>query len=325
MGATNSQELDNCSHVFDLYKSIMNTKTLKDEIVQKLFAGLKNINKSVYFMGSYMSFPRDNTSLRDYYRDGRKSTVDAKLFKISVKEIKKNLTETLRHLDIEYIAFIIGGIVAEDNVSHHIGFIYGKRENVLKILDPGRQSWGPRLALVVQDVVTEVFSDLQPSYIQCHSTKWCSLCGEQKCGPQDITRGRYVEEAKTYISSARSIHRETFCQTWSILLILTEMEKILNPRVNPSYQFTDEKISYWDEVKSDLEFCIRRFILWIVKNNPEYFEWQYVGQDVKIYNNNIDNGITPYLTILLHCFSLFKPGITVPNQDEVICEGNLKI
>ena len=304
-----AQSLTDCEDVFNLYKSIMNNFETKNEIVRGLIRGINGINNSFYFMGSYMAFPKgDPKNLKVHYG----KDVDADLFETIVDNIRIDFRKV--PVPARYICFLVGGIVKDDDVSHHLGFIYDRTSNKIKVLDPGQQSWGPELANTATSVVKEAFP--APEYINAYSKQWCTLCGRKKGCPQDTTRPLpYIEEAKNFfsISSDITIHRETFCQTWSILLILTEIEKIIT---DPNHVFSEPRLTYWDLEKRNLEMCIRRFILWIVFKKPEYFEWQYT-KGVNYNTNNLT-----YLPKLLACFKLLIPDIETPIQDEAICDGN---
>ena len=163
--------------------------------------------------------------------------------------------------------------------------------------------WDSNFAKTVMKLVREVF--LINVEVQTYSQKMG--CFKKKKNPQDITLGGFLGEFKTYFSSdITRENRERFCQSWSMLLMLTDIERLKNDRF---YNISDPYMEYWDKNSSSLEYCIRRFILWVVsKFKKEVFE-KFRG-----YNNT-------FLKRLEACFRQYIPNIQTPTDQDTICEG----
>ena len=314
-------DLDSCAQLYDSYISRMNNLHDKTWMARQLI--IDTDDERFCFLGSYLTYPEkelrniltftkysiiadSGEELKDYYGN----QVDADLF----QNVKKNLSDELQKKikkpgKCKYICFVIGGIIHKDNVSHHIGFIYNIDENILRILDPGRQSWGPQTAIEVKNVCMQAFRQigLIPIVIETYSKKR-GLCGscilKNPVNPQDITRGTTYEEYVRYNKPLESTNREAFCQSWSILLILADIQKIMEGTLI----FSNSEMDYWDDELVDLEICIRKFILWIIKRN-------------------IPTGIftQEYLDKMERCFQMYNPLITVPNDRDIICNNNLSL
>ena len=306
--------LEDCGKLYDSYLTRMNHMGDKTWMIRQLFEDTKDSN--FCFLGSYLTYPemgiRSMISVTTYsgeeLKDHYGNTTDADLF----KNVKAKLSRDLRskiNTNCQYICFVIGGIIKKENVSHHIGFIYQKDENLLRILDPGRQSWGPQTAIEVKNVCLQAFETigLNPKVIETYSTQR-GLCGscmwKTRVNPQDITRGTTYEEWTRYNKPLESTNREAFCQSWSILLILADIQKIKEG----SLDFRNPKMDYWNDELIDLEICIRKFILWIIKRN-------------------IPTGIFTQecLDKMERCFQMYNPLITVPDDDDIICSHKLSL
>lgn len=329
--------LDECGKLYYAYLSRMNTLSDKTWIARQLIQDMADNNFD--FMGSYLTYPEreiktayidyperalrklssyDNDfgvkaysgqELKDYYGN----TTDGDLFPIVRQKISDDLTLTINNPNrtYNYICFLIGGIVKKNNVSHHLGFIYKIDENMLRILDPGRQSWGPQTAIEVKNICLQAFRllGITPRVIETFSRRrgLCGSCAfKQPINPQDITRGTTYEEWTRYNRQLESTNRESFCQTWSILLMLADIQKIKEGTLD----FSNPLMDYWDDELIDLEVCIRKFILWIIKRNSV--------KDVNIFKK-------PFLDKMEKCFQIYNPLITIPNDDDVICSANLSL
>lgn len=318
-----------CADVFDTYKSVMNNLVIKTDIAHAIFNDKEWSGNGIVFIGSYMSYPPDEEKtkkLQAFYKDANtgESTVDAKPFKVVVKKLAKDIKQNLKN---EYICFVLGAVEKANNVSHHIGFIYETHSHILKMFDPGQQSWGPGSARIVAAVTSAVFEKLKINFngVSAYSGKWyCSQC----VGPQDVCRGGILSEVRTapdasvipynpipvpnpLYNAHASLHRESFCQTWSLILILNEIQQI--QELGGGHNFADPKLSEWSNAaKGDLEICIRRFILWIVYKYPGDFEntWMHqTGTKDKF----------KYRKLLLKCMRHFNPVLDVPQPGTSMC------
>lgn len=330
---SDSKEID-CGDCFDAYISTMNTLIAKTQCVKNLFSDLNN--PEFVFVGSYMTYSEHNgKELYNYYQEEDKktkklkSTTDANLFEIVSLKLKKDIENVLKNSDSRYLAFLVGSIIAKDNVSHHIGFIYDRETFTLRVFDSGITSWGPLLAITVKKLVFNVINSvvedycirngiekITPRFVETFSTKLCSWCVKSNANPQDVTRGNVYDELKSMIFSRESLHRESFCQSWSILLMMADIQKIIE---GGDYDFNNPQMDYWDNEKCSLELCIRRFILWIVKRNENIFQQYASTQKPPI------RPIPDFLNNLHKCFDEFIPGIEIPGENEIICDQNLRI
>jgi hypothetical protein len=315
-----------CGDIFDNYKITMNDLSLKNGIMLQIF-NEKNWDKLIgaKYIGSYMSFPEDikrATKLDQYYRDAKlKKTVDATFMEEVVTKLRIDKKKPMSDINCEYICFILGAINSNDDVSHHIGFIYKKSTKTIKKYDPGMRSWAPELGEIVFKIIIDVFGDdinFLTSYT--HKNTGCGFCQPSLKGPQDTCRGgKYIGEGAAFLSGLaghlvtslghKALHRETFCQTWSLILILNELQLIQSNNVN--YEFENELYQDWSKMdKRSLEICIRRFMLWIVYKFDRIFEETWKILDKK--NKN-------YKKIFLSCMKNFDESIEVPTPGESMC------
>lgn len=308
-----SVDLEECGNVFDIYKSVMNNFEVKTDIMQAIFQEKGWDNLSMVYMGSYMSFPDDTNrteKLIKFYTNptNGEMTVDAKSFSSTVNSIYKDIKS---HKKYKYICFALGAIASDNNVSHHLGFIYDTHNKIVKIFDPGQRSWGPESAQIVKGVVDNVFSKLKVDVeiVNAFSGKWyCVQC----IGPQDTCRGGYIDEFQTLISDHKSIHRESYCQTWSLILMLNQLQQIQD---HPNVDFSHAELKEWAKMsKRELEICIRRFILWIVNKYPLDFENEYKQQTGTTKSNG-------YRKLILLCMKNFDPSINIPEAGTSMCGG----
>lgn len=290
------EESVNCGDVIDLYITFMNDMVAKTEIARGLLYDIVGRDKKYHFLGSYLTFPEENgRELKKYYG----KTNHGILFDDAKKKMRKDLKEISD--EVKYVCFLVGSIIAENNVSHHVGFIYDKEEGILRVMDSGIRSWDSNLAKTVMKLVREVFV----INVEVHTYSQKMSCFKKN--PQDVTRGGCLTEFKIhYLSSDISrYNRERFCQSWSMLLMMTDIERIKN---DPLYNISDPYMEYWDKNSSSLEYCIRRFILWVVS------KFQSVFEGFQAYDVN-------FLTKLENCFRQYIPNIQTPKDQDTICEG----
>lgn len=319
-----------CDKVFNVYKSVMNNLAVKTDIAQAIFMDKNWNDNGIVFIGSYMSFPSDierSVKLQEFYTDPetKESTVDAKPFNNVVKNLSSDLKKAMNN---SFIAFVIGAVAKDNNVSHHIGFIYDTKSKILKMFDPGQRSWGPESAQIVKSVADAAFEKIKTPYnlVEAYSGTWfCNRC----VGPQDVCRGGYIDEFKTaedstiitggtrgiknpFYDAHASLHRESFCQTWSLILILNEIQKI--QEIGPD-QFGVPMMAEWSKMpKKELEICIRRFILWIVNKFPSDFETEWLNHENTTNKNQ-------YRMLLLKCMKHFNEVLEVPKKGTNMCGG----
>lgn len=299
------ENIKDCYKVFDAYKATMNNLSIKTDIIERIFNEKKGKNWSqALYIGSYLTYPKGNKSLSSFHGD----TTDGKDFEDVVNKLSNDIKYAFKKPK-RYICFILGAITSTKDLSHHIGFIYDKENNILKKFDPGMRSWGPQSAQEVENVINEIFTNAKTRRIQAMSdNKWaCISCS---VGPQDTCRGGLVDELHSLISTHKSVHRESFCQTWSILLILNQIENIDS--------FGYSLMKEWKSMsKNELELCIRRFILWIVSKNHRYFQYTY--------KNDYKGKEKYYIDELLACMQNFNNNIYIPKSGEYICDPNINL
>jgi len=259
--------------VIEIYKEVLNNLENKNTIVKLIFTE-KKINAD--YIGSFITFPKGDTFLEKFYG----KDVDAKNY----EECKKNLEKSLKTSRKNKLGFILGAVTKTDNISHHVSFIYDKTTKRLTMIDPGQISWGSEKATLIKTVATEAMNTVFGNIVlvEPFSTSMSTLtdylcCKKRKCGPQDICRGTVIDEISSVFFSWGNRHRESFCQTWSIAMLVQLIT-----------QDDPEDWSYWDLPKKRLELYIRKFILYIVYIFPKPFQdW---------YNKNGNTG--DYLTEL---------------------------
>lgn len=301
---------DDCGDLFDAYKAVMNNMVIKNDIINAIFQEKKWEQNGIYFAGAFFTFPEEielQQKLRSFYKD----TIDAKPMNTVVKNLSRQIVSMKKRA--EYIAFILGAVADTNDVSHHIGFIYGVKEGIIKMFDPGIRSWGPILAGIVVKTVEKILYEIEEpnvKVIRSYSGKWCTLCGMKEIGPQDVCRGGYTDELFVWLSTHRSTFRESYCQTWSLILVLNELEGINEGVIN----FSDALLEQWNiQSKESLEICIRRFILWIVNKYPDDFENHFrdteLGKKVKM----------SYKEFMLLCMKTFNVRISVPLPGDRMC------
>ena len=290
--------MEKCGDTIDFYITVMNDMEAKTEIARVLLSDIVGKDKKYHFLGSYLTFPKENgEKLKEHYVGQN----NADLF----DNVKNQMKDDFQKMSpqVKYVCFLAGSIVSYNDVNHHVGFIYDKELGILRVMDSGMRCWDSNFAKTVMKLVREVF--LINVEVQTYSQKMG--CFKKKKNPQDITLGGFLGEFKTYFSSdITRENRERFCQSWSMLLMLTDIERLKNDRF---YNISDPYMEYWDKNSSSLEYCIRRFILWVVsKFKKEVFE-KFRG-----YNNT-------FLKRLEACFRQYIPNIQTPTDQDTICEG----
>lgn len=309
-----------CENVFEIYRSTMNNNTIKTDISQAIFIAKEWESKiSAKFIGSYMSFPADEEEAKNldkFYRDDKgEKAVDAIEMDKVIKILRNDISKAIRSR-YRYICFVVGAVAKADEVSHHIGFIYDRTRNIIKKYDPGMRSWGPESAKIVNQVITSVIPDVP--IVSAFSSKWyCTMCA----GPQDICRGGYFYEASIFLRDKigkhwSSVHRESYCQTWSILLMFNDLQQIEDS--TDGEILSEAKYREWPEMTpKELEICIRNFMIWIVWKFPYDFQTSYKNH--KNYND-FKNKYPNYTNLLLGCLKTFDERVQIPKPGQyAIC------
>jgi len=318
---TEIEDITLCDQVFDIYKSTMNNLVIKTDISRAIFIDKNWKTKiSAIFIGSYMSFPegQKGKDLDQFYRDDKnKKTVDAIEIHKVIQKLGRDISKANRY---RYICFVLGAVAEKNNVSHHIGFIYDRTLNILKKYDPGMQSWGPESAIIVDMVIMAVIPDVR--IVSAFSSKWyCMMCA----GPQDICRGGVFYEASVVLRDKigkpwSGVHRESYCQSWSLLLMFNDLQQIEDS--HSGQIISEAKYREWPEMTSkELEICIRNFIIWIVWKFPNDFQSTYQDdKNFREFYNNFNKKYPKYTDILLACMKTFDERVEMPRPGQyAIC------
>lgn len=292
------EETKNCGDITDNYIKVMNVMKEKTKIARSLLSDIVGEDKTYHFLGSYLTYPEENgEKLKKKY--GKSN--DGDLFDKVKKKMGEDLQKIIVKPEVKYVCFLVGSIISDNDVNHHVGFIYDKERGILRVMDSGIRSWDKNLAKTVMKLVREVFV----INVEVHTYSQKMSCFKKN--PQDITLGGFLGEVKTYFSSEITRdNRERFCQSWSMLLMLTDIERLKN---DPFYNISDPYMEYWDKNSSSLEYCIRRFILWVVKKFETEVFSDFVGCDIG------------FLDELKTCFRRYIPNIEIPTDQDTICEG----
>ena len=270
---------DNCPTIFASYKQVMNNMVSKTQIIKKIFKDKKWETKGITYIGSYMTYPDDEREkvLKKFYE----KTTDAKSFTTTVQSLAKSVERGIGNGG-DTICFILGSVVDTDNISHHVSFLYHVRDGVLKMFDPGQQSWAPEYSIIVKNVAMTALRSINDKVelVETYSIKRSNLdprkgfCTREKCGPQDVTRGRFYNEMLAVFNKWYNLHRETFCQTWSVAILIVYIEL-------STTDVHQDQLEYWEMRKNELEIYIREVILWIVSQDKDTFQYAYDQERIK--------------------------------------------
>ena len=312
------EDVNLCGDAMDIYKSVMNTCAIKTDIVQALIQGKENWD-DVFYIGSYMTFPNDSRSseLKDYYVDEYtgERTVDAETFKHTVASIKKDITKHKKNHNI--LCFTVSAINSTSNISHHVGFVYAPKERKLKMYDPGLRSWGPELGKIIAQVVKSALPEDVTLVNSYYSRQFCFTC----IGTQDACRGGALYELSVIAREKLGYgwsgsHRESFCQTWSLILMLNDIQ-IVKDSDNTSV-LSEQKLQDWHELSvPDLE----------VFTYPNDFESEWASKEEGDNDEQELYRITKkryktYRNFLLACMKNFNERIKIPHSgDSAMCDN----
>jgi hypothetical protein len=288
----------------DSYKSVMNTNEYREFIIKDIIKDNKKIN----FIGSFMVFDKPNEDmLEEYYRGTTEGETHESLKNKVVQKINKSRKK--------YIAFTLGSIMYTNNVCHHVSIILKKNNDdlIIKVINSGLYYLSRSYGDVIDNFMIDISRTLgkTPVFHYPYIGKmWMGLSFNQPCNPQDYCRGGLIGELSTYIFSLKGIHRESYCQTWCIMMLKFESD-IMNS--SSTYKIEDNYFSSWSSDKKELEIKLRNFILYLVvkyESNINFmreFKHQLFNS---IYCRNYSPS-TKFSTILLECFKTLYEDISI--------------
>lgn len=253
-----SKDLQNAGIAIDSYKRIMNNHSNKNFIVNNIL-NMMSI-KSVDFLGSYLIFDRNKEiELNEFYGE----TTDGELY----ESVKNKLLLKIKKSKKEYIFFCIGCVLYKNDTSHHMIVMIKKsksKEMHIKIFNSGlyyMEKYQENIENLVKDIIITIGN--KPVFINKHMGMSRFGFFLQKSNPQDYCRGGISGILLSYLNYKYSIHNESYCQTWCILMFMYEINAM--KREGKDYDMNKNYMK--DEIKEskyDLEILIREFMLWIV-------------------------------------------------------------
>ena len=285
----------------DTYKIIMNTNEYRDSIIESLID-----TKKVSFIGSHMVFdPQNEDKLEEYYCIDGKSTTEGK----RSKEIINTLANSIKKCRKKYICFTLGSIMKMNNVCHHVSFVLMKEGEtlIIKMINSGLYYLSRSYEDVLIDIMKKIAKVLKmkPEFHHPYiSHMWMGFSFNQKCNPQDYCRGGLIGEINTMIDKRAGIHRESYCQTWCILMLLFELKKMKRVKYNIRNNF----LITWDTNKKILEIKLREFIIALVTKFEKKFDFLYEF-DIQLKNNELKYNTSKFSNILLESFQNLHPEI----------------
>jgi len=262
-----SKDLEMAGVAVDSYKRIMNNHSNKDFIVKNI-VNTMNI-KTVDFLGSYLIYDRDKEGeLSDFYGD----TTDGEL----CESVKNKLLQKIKKCKKTYMFFCVGSVLYTNDTSHHMIVMLSKEyKGHIKIFNSGlyyMERYQEQIENLVKDIVITLGFD--PVFIDNYMGMSRYGLFLQKSNPQDYCRGGLTGILLSYINYKHSIHNESYCQTWCILMFMYEIEAMKREgkkyNINKNYM----KDSF-TKSKYELEILIRKFMLNIVtrfENNIDFMD-----------------------------------------------------
>lgn len=259
----------------DAYKIIMNTNEYRDAIIRQLI-----VNSNISFLGSYMVFnPTKEKILQEYYKDENgQPTTEGRFSNDVVKEV----TEKIRVTNNTFFCFSMGSILRTDYVCHHVSFLVKQSNDclVVKIINSGLYYLSESYSTILENVIKQIGENLGKKVefiIPYIGTSWVGFSLYQKCNPQDYCRGGLIGELRTFIDDKMAVHRESYCQTWCILMLLWELDQMKN-----HYDIKKNYFQTWTTDKKQLEIMVRKFALKIVKQFENKIDfWRQYKNDLK--------------------------------------------
>lgn len=254
-----SKDLENAGIAIDSYKRVMNNHSNKNFVVNGILDMISI--KSLDFLGSYLIFDRKKEiELNEFYGE----TTEGELY----ETVKNKLLFEIKKSKREYMFFCIGCVLYKNDTSHHmIVMINKKKKNkdmYIKIFNSGiyyMEKYQEQIENLVKDIVTTIGN--KPVFVDNYMGMSRFGLFLQKSNPQDYCRGGISGILLSYINYKYSIHNESYCQTWCILMFMYEMDAIKreDKKYDINRNYIRDKIK---ESKYELEILIREFMLWIV-------------------------------------------------------------
>lgn len=244
------KDLDEYGAAIDTYKCIMNTDEYRRIIIKMLVK-----EKSVDFIGSYMVFdPSKEDQLETFYAGTTEGQREGKII--------SDLSELIKKSKKKYMCFTMGSIINMDNVCHHVGFLIHKTKKMLvvKMINSGLLYLPKKYGVVLENTITRIgkLLKLETTFLNPYMRLWL---GVQGYNPQDYCKGGIIGELYTLIDKRMGIHRESYCQTWCIMMMVYEIRQICKR----GYDICNNYFTAWKDDKKALEIAVREFALAIVK------------------------------------------------------------
>lgn len=264
------QELEIVGQAIDAYQSVMNTFEYRDFIIKSIMKNLfKEEQKNVDFLGSFMVFdPKHHKTLANHYKDsdGNPTTEGQ-----SYEGVKDKLKTLIKNTKKKFAFFSMASILKTNNVSHHVIFLLEKTEKKIsvKLLNSGLYYLSEKYTDMLEEMLKEIFISLGYEYKFYKPFIGLTILGKEN-NPQDYCRGGLYGIAKTLLIHKYAVHHESFCQTWCILMMLYELEKMKNK----DYKIEENYLKNWTTDQKELEISIRNFMLWIVSTYEKEIDFK---------------------------------------------------
>ena len=257
---TYDKNLELVGQAIDAYQSVMNTFEYRDFIIKSIMKNFfKETENHVDFLGSFMVFdPSNYKKLANYYKDsdGNPTTEGE-----SYEAVKDKLTTLIKNSKQQFAFFSMASILKTNNVSHYVMFLLEKTNKKInvKLFNSGLYYLSENYTDILEEMMKEIFISLGYEYKFYKPFIGLTILGKEN-NPQDYCRGGLYGIAKTFLIHKYAVHHESFCQTWCILMILYELEKMKNK----DYKIEENYLKNWSSDQKELEISIRNFMLWIV-------------------------------------------------------------
>ena len=286
----------------DTFKIMMNTNIYRNQILKS------KIDKSVGFLGSYMVFdPSTEKSLQEFYHDDKgEPTTEGCL----VDEIVTGLSKKISSSRKKYMCLTLGSILKTDYVCHHVSLVLKKEKKklVIKMINSGLYYLSKNYGSVIENVMIKISSvlHLEPVFLYPYiGISWVGLSLWQPCNPQDYCRGGLYGEILAYLDTKAGIHRESYCQTWSMMMLIYETGKMSEK----NYSIENNYFNTWPTDKKTLEIMVRQFALEIVRNFEKEIDFDTQFK-VEINNAGLKKRTKRlFSSILLESFQNLHPEI----------------
>lgn len=263
-----SKELEIAGVAVDSYKSIMNNHSYKDFIVKNILDTM-NI-KTVDFLGSYLIYDRDREGELSYFYG---DTTDGEFY----ETVKNKLLQKIKRCRKKYMFFCIGSILYTNDTSHHmIVMLSNENKGCIKIFNSGlyyMEKYQEQIENLIKDIVIKLGHN--PVFIDNYMGMSRFGLFLQKSNPQDYCRGGITGIILSYLIYKHSIHNESYCQTWCILMFIYEIEAMKNmKKEGKKYDINKNYMKdLFPQSKYELEILIRKFMLYIAtrfENNIDF-------------------------------------------------------